>query len=259
MMGDDRSRGLSDLFGFILVFGLVATTVAVISVGGLDSLQNVRNAEQSNNAERAFDVLADNMEDVFTEGAPSRATEISLTSAQISMTSEITVNVTWEDTSAAGSGSYSTSTVTPIVWESTSEDDAKIVYSLGAVIRDDSGAGGTVIREPPFILQEERMVIPIVRTWVDQPMSHTGSTVRVRGKATQKSVINRSTDGSYDRLWLNVTTPRADIWHQYLDQKSMTDDCTVYDTSDGDKVGCEFKTPSEVYITGHQIRVSIEK
>lgn len=258
MMRDDQDRGVSDVIGFVLVFGLVATTVAVITVGGLDSLQEVRNAEQSNNAERAFDVLGDNMEDVFTEGAPSRATEISLTRAQISMTSEITVNVTWEDTSTPGSGSYSTSTVTPIVWESTSEADANVVYSLGAVIRDDPGEGGTVIREPPFILQKERVVIPMVRTWVDQPVSYTGSTVRVRGKATQRSVINRSTDGSYDRLWLNITTPRADTWQQYLDRKSMTDDCTVYDTSDGDKVGCEFETPSEVYITGHQIRVSIE-
>jgi hypothetical protein len=59
-------------------------------------------------------------------------------------------------------------------------------------------------------------------------------------------------------LRLNITSPRADVWQEYLEPKSVTDQCLLEDTPDGDKVACEFVTPEEVYITGQQIRVTLD-
>jgi len=55
-------RAVSDVVGYVLVFSLVSLTVGVVSVAGVGALQDARDVEQANNAERAFDVLGDNVE-----------------------------------------------------------------------------------------------------------------------------------------------------------------------------------------------------
>jgi len=249
-------RSVSDVVGYVLIFSLVTSTVAIVTVTGLGSLRDVRDAEQISNAERAFDVLADNLADVHQEGAPSRSTELSLEEARADTTTTITVNVSWQDTPRPRT--HSTYTVNPIVWEASRESETQIVYELGAVLRDEPGEGGLVIREPPFVLERDRLILPIVRTWTDQGQSFGGNVIRVRGRSTQSSVVNTSTEGDYDVLWLNITSPRADVWQEYLEPKSVTDQCLLEDTPDGDKVACEFVTPEEVYITGQQIRITLD-
>ena len=87
-------RGVSDVVGFVLVFALVTATVGVVYTTGIQGLTGSRDVERVNNAERAFDVFANNVDDVIRRGAPSRATEVKLADADLHYGAPVTVNLT---------------------------------------------------------------------------------------------------------------------------------------------------------------------
>lgn len=248
-------RGVSDVIGFVLVFSLVTATVAIVSLSGFAALENVREAEKINNAQRAFDVLADNTKDVYEGGVPSRATELSLANAQLGTGSTITVNVTARNTTTSRNITVSRTT-RPITWTDPTNDGTALVYSLGAVLRAQQD-GGIVSRDPPFRLESNRSVIRIVETTVDQPRVVGGSTVQVRTSLSNDRVVAVEDPPEFDELWLNITTPRADLWSRSLDERPGAD-CSVVTLSGDNKVACELGTEDGFYVTLTQIRVEIE-
>lgn len=244
-------RGVSDVLGFVLIFSLVAVTVATVSLGGFDALQTVRQFEHTNNAERGFDVVAQDLADIHQDGAPSRTTGIDLAGAQLHTTETITVRIAGLDTSTGESFRYEKS-LTPVVWESNARD-TEIVYALGAVLRTD-GDAGTVTTDPPFVLAEDRTILSVVRTQTDTPTSVGGSTVTVRGTKASVRTVETDTSGSYDELSMTITTPRAAIWKGYLEARSGVDSCSV----GSGQVVCELKTPDELFVSAVTIDIGIE-
>ena len=104
-------RGASETIGFVLVFSLIVLTVGVVLTVGYTGLQDARDAERVNNAERAFDVLADNIEDITDRGAPSRGTEIRLAEAAIGPGAPTHINISGFNTSGGRvftTGNYTT-------------------------------------------------------------------------------------------------------------------------------------------------------
>ncbi len=252
-------RAVTDVIGFVLVFGLVATTVAIISVNGLGTLQDSRNAEQVNNAERAFDVLDDNMADVYQEGAPHRATEISLVKAQLNTATVARMNVTAKNTSSGNWETISTVQAQPIVWTTTQGRETEIAYSFGAVVRAQR-EGGVVLNEPPLVLEDDKMFLSIVKTQTNEPKSLSGTTIRVRGsQARSASQVLDGELSSFDRLRINVTTPRAGIWQRYFEQKPMTRSCSIDEETGTERVSCTLDVPEELYVSVNGISVALEK
>ena len=68
-------RGVSEVISFVLVFSLIAATVALVYVSGIGGLESTRSSQRVTNAERAFDVLHDNIANIHRRCTPSRATE----------------------------------------------------------------------------------------------------------------------------------------------------------------------------------------
>ena len=60
-------RGQSEVIGFVLVFVLVVSTVSIASVAGFGSLQDARDYERSQNAERAVEAIAIGVDEVTHE------------------------------------------------------------------------------------------------------------------------------------------------------------------------------------------------
>lgn len=246
-------RGISDVIGYVLVFSLVVSVVGVVSVSGFASLSDIRDAEQANNAERAFDVLSDNTADIYEHGAPSRATEISLADAGIRTTDTVTINVSVNDTSSADNMTFTTKSRT-IVWEG--RGNTEIVYSLGATLRDDR-QGGIVLSAPPFQLDSDRTVIPVVQLRSRGGQAFSGSTIRIRAVHGSTSVSLSEETPKYDEAWINITTPRASIWEQHLDQYPDTD-CQVETKAGGETVVCEIFDREEIHITLTRIGLDLE-
>ena len=253
-MGD---RAASEVLSFALVFALVVSSVAIVSVSGVNSLESARDAEQMNNAERAFDILADNMADIYERGAPSRATEVSLGESQLYIGENVVFNVTARHEN--GNRITRTRDIRPIVYEG--NGDRRIVYEAGATFRVERD-GGLVIDEPPFSAGSQRVMIPIVATQSPTVESMGSSTVLLRANSQGTDLAVSNTMGSYDSLYLNISSPRNGLWKEYLvdDPNFDCGPAPQIETINGeDYLECEHTNPRVVHVVVHDIAVAIDR
>lgn len=247
--GDDR--GVSEAIGFVLVFSLIVVTIGITFVGGLGGLQDVRDVERVTNAERAFDVLADNVADVSSGGAPSRATEVKLSEAGLYVSEPVVLNVSAVHATSSSRSFTREYQLRPIVYEASNGE--RIVYANGAVIRQ--GTESSVMsRTPNFVLNTDRVVVPVVSTRVGDRRSVSGSmTVLVRTDRSVSRVTAARTDGPYETVYLNVTSPRADAWAAHLDAEEGVN-CTLV----SDRASCALESVDRVYVSIVEIDVELE-
>jgi len=221
-------------------------SVVVISVAGMGALEGTRNAEQVNNAERAFDVLADNVADIHQDGAPSRATEMSLAESQLFSGDNVTVNVT----ATTGSGPVTVEReLRPVVYRA--KNDASITYEAGAVFRAGE-SGGTVLHAPPMLASDERTVLTIVAPQSPNIKGIGSATVLVRTVERQRTVEVANTEGDYSDVYVNVTSPRNEEWETVLTERGFRNCVTGTDASDAPFVTCSLDPSSNVdalYVT----------
>lgn len=255
-------RAVSEVIGFVLVFSLVVSTLGIVYVSGFSGLQDAREAERFNNAERAFDVLADNVADIYYEGAPSRKTEIKLADAQLTFEEATTFTVTVEDIEDAGGNDivYEANT-RPIVFSA--GGSSELVYENGAIIRSDPG-GSVLQRAPPMVIRQERMVVGylIVAQSRGSPISVGGSsTVLVRMVRTGQSALVQDQSDAKVTLSIETATERATVWERYLNERAdwsgadwsdadpATPPCETTDLGGGrSEVTCTIE-PGEFYLT----------
>lgn len=227
-MFSDR-RGVSETVGFVLVFSLVLLTVGTVFTLGYGGLQDARDAERVNNAERAFDVLANNLEDITDRGAPSRGTEIRLAEASLGTGTPTLLNVSGY---SGGSQVFSTGnySLDPIIYEA---EGTQIRYAGGTVTRIQSD-GALLLEEPNYVLSDNRAIIPIVQLSVADRSIAGSRTVLVRSERRLREVV--VDEGGVDELQIDLTTPAVGPWETYLEGEGM--DCTRPDGDDGQRLSC---------------------
>jgi hypothetical protein len=270
-----RDRAVSEVISFALIFSLIVATVALVYVSGIGGLESVRSNEQVNNAVRAFDILADNIDDIHREAAPSRATEIKVSDAQMEFGDPVRLNVTVRN---IGPPNSSVIEYDPIVYSA--EGGTDLVYGNGALFRQDRG-GTTLDEEPGFLLaydsadDEKTVVLPAIETRTAGPDS-TGSqrTVLVRTLLATREVTLAESDpttassnpedidgsGSIDgpergdaaneyrvSVRVRVDEARRDVWLDYLNELVDEQDSggsSSFDVRDIDGDGDPFDDPA---------------
>lgn len=230
-------RAVSDVLGFVLVFSLVISTLGVVYVAGFSGLEDARDAERINNAERAFDVLGDNVADVYRDGAPSRKTEIKLTDAQLTLEEATTITVTVEDiTDAGGNLIVYQAETRPLVFSA--GGSSEIVYENGAVFRTDRG--GSILRQrPPLLIGKERTVLGYVVLTPERGTSTSvggDTTALVRTVRSGQSTLVQDRSDAKVTLTIETATERAVVWERYVNERA---DWSGSDWDDGDNVPCE--------------------
>jgi type II secretory pathway pseudopilin PulG len=244
------------VIGYVLVFSIVAITIGIVSVAGVSTLQNAKDVEQTRNVERAFDVLADNLEDLRIAGAPNRATEVSLNEATLDTATTATVNLTgWN---GAGSNFTAEATSDVIAWQSTRGSPTRIVYAFGTVLRSQRD-GGIITRAGPFQFDTDRTIVPLVQTRTRSAQSLGGGTIRVRAGRSVPTIQHRGDASMYSNLWLNVTTSHAHTWHQYLDDQTGTNCSIRAGPGSKETVTCELDGRDELYVTIHPVNIELER
>lgn len=239
----DEDRAVSDLIGFVTVFGVVVVSVAVVYAFGVGALADVQRGEAVDNVGRGFDILADNMADVHRNGAPGRSTELDFESGELSTTGQVTLTV------KDGSGTLLASFVaTPIRY---TDGETGFYYAGGAVVRTDRDAA-LVVNDPPFRFAPDRTVLSVVET---KPAGDTtaigGGSVRVTGRRVGSSVAAVETGGV--TFELNVTSPRYGAWRRYLEDEGLS--CPdVYAAEN--RVVCRYTT-DELYVRRTIVRVRL--
>ena len=225
--GYSGDRAVSETIGFVLVFSLVVSSVGMAYVVGFQGLTDARDGERVDNAERAFEVMAHNVEDLTRRGVGSRATEIRIADAGIRAGDPVLINVTgdYDDSADTPSKDFVTGnvTVTPLVYETATGGD-RIRYSNGAVLRGNDD--GMVMRERPgVVVDDDRTVIPIVQTSVFGTQRVDGSaTVLVRTERALSDVLVADR-GTYDTVTVRLHSPNTEPWERYFSEQGMT--CSV--------------------------------
>jgi len=245
-------RAVSEVVSYVLVFAMVVSAVGIVSVSGLGTLQETRNDEQMENAQKAFSVLADNLADIHRRDAPSRATEISLGEAQLETGENVTMRVSIDDTT--GTWQSPDWRLRPIVYEG--DEDRRIVYEAGAVFRTGNG-GGLRVQDPPFVVSEDRVLLSVVGLNRPNRQSLGGSTVLVRARSQSTTVAYDSTGTDVDSVTVELDdTSQPELWADYF-RSAGFDSCSV----SGDDVDCTFGPSGSIdraYVVYHDIAVSIE-
>ena len=246
-----RDRAVSDVVGFVLVVSLIISTVGVVYVFGIGGLQDTRDAERVNNAERAFDVLSNNMADLSQRNAPSRATEIKLSEADLGFGQPTVVNVSVTNGSTTN---FTRKEVVPIVY-SPPGSPSSLRYSNGAVIRTDR-TGATMLSRPDtqFVTQagDRVVLVPIIETRAGQDTGRIGgsTTALIRATTVTSGVLLSKVDADPSQPALDVTIDvtsgdetAAIAWERYLESEIPA----AWDT-DGDGDVCS-RTAGEVSCT----------
>ncbi|WP_254271727.1 DUF7289 family protein [Haloarcula marina] len=251
-------RAVSEVLSFILVFSLIVGSIALVSVSGLGTLEDAKNAEQLENAERAFDVLSDNVADLHKRGAPSRATEMSLGDAQLRTGDNVTVNVSvYRDDGDDAPENTTVTKIRPLVYEG--NQDRTLTYEAGAVFRQNPD-GGLVVSGPPLVANGDRMLVNVVALNSPNIESLGGTTVLVRANRRSSNATVRDTTGQVKRVNVTFTdTGRSTLWAQYFESEGF-----VCDDPAGNEVECSFGLNTgtnidRVYVVVHDIAVAIDR
>lgn len=235
------NRAQTETLGFIFVFSLIVMTIGAVYAVGFPAMQDARDAEQTSNMERAFEVLDDNFDDIVYHGAPSRATEIKLSGGQLSVTDTTTIDIYAEKNGSPNQNTSFSASTRPIVY---STEETEFALAFGAIIRSDRG--NAVIRSRPnWIVDDERTVIPfLLTTQGDGQTSIGGSgTMLVVGRGRPPGMAGSfgTNDSTAVNVTITVSSERADAWGRYMENQGMNS--VDPDPSDGN-VSYRFQTDS---------------
>lgn len=217
MTGPLRSdgRGVSEVLGYIFIFSLVITAVALVYTSGLGALTEIRDAEQLNSAERAMEGSAASLENL-QRGDPSRASELRLSGGTVSVLNDTTTTVT---VNISGGGNL-TSTYAPGSLRY-AYAGSHISYQVGAVLRSD-GTSGFVERRPSFACSDERAMISMVTLRSNQSGVGGESSVVIVGRLQSNRLVfppNASVSSSNaSSVTVAVSGPDASAWTRYFDR-----------------------------------------
>lgn len=248
-------RGVSEVLGFILVFSLVLMTIGIVYSGGFAVLENTRDGERVNNAERALDVLATNLQQIARGDAPRRATEVKLAGAKLETSDHHTLSTNSTSMGQAHTGG-------PVAIRFTAGTNTEIVYEAGAIIRTEP-EGGVMLREPDFLFDENRTVVHYIETRGSGQSVSGSTTVLVRAERRSSHVLASRTDVADENVTFNITTApkRAVVWERYLESEIdwEPDACTIVSPA-METVTCEFELNDggSLYVARTRIEISID-
>ena len=213
---ETNRRAVSETLGYILVFSLVISTIGTVMIFGFSGLEDRQSVEQVNNVERAFDVLADNFDDMRRYEDPSRATEVRLAGGTLSLGEEVNITV-GQGSNGEINGNQTSVDLDPLVYES---DGGIVVYEAGVVFRVDDGQSLPRSETPIVVGEEVSIVAPILTdsgggpTAISSEQTILIETSRI---AAQQSEISANGND----LLLQVESPRADGWERQLNSEGL--------------------------------------
>lgn len=248
-MYDDRA--VSEVIGYVIIFGIVISSVLLLSASGTTTLEDIRENEQASNAQRAFDVLADNMAQIYERNTPSRATEIDLGESQLFYGDTVAIEV--EVRGSSGGVEQFKHEARPIVLRPS--DNTELVFEGGATFQT-GREGGIMLRQPPFLISGDRVNIPIISTTAPTDRGVSGTTALLRGKSTErKALYTPDALSNPDELHINITSPRAEMWDRHLDEETPLS-CNI--PTGTQTVECVTSSPpDDVFVTLQEIELEI--
>lgn len=219
-------RAVSDVLGYAVVFGIVLLSIGLIYTVGVSALGNLQHGHAMDNAERAFDIVSDNMADIHRNDAPGRGTELQFASGQLSLSGGTTIIVE-NETAIGGDPLYTVAAGTPLSYTSR---ETGLHYVGGAVLRTHRQQG-IIVKEPPFAFGKQRTLISLVETnpaGASRSVGGDGSihmTARNEGSRIVRIVDQQVT------FSLTVRSSRYEAWERYFQRQQSSCNTASVDTN----------------------------
>ena len=208
-------RGVSEVMGFVIVFGIIIGSVGFLYMTGFQAMGDFQQHEQQKNADYAMDALAENFNDIVrNDGVLERSGELNLREGTIRTDSDGPIeNVTvdgdnilddhlGEDLSGMGAFTYT-------------YEGNTVAYQGGGVVKTD-GSGAITVRDPLIQCHDGVAIVSLVVVDGDDTslMSHGGLEITAIDRGT--TVENGSdlelefdTDSEYYPAWNRTLESRG--------------------------------------------------
>ncbi|MFC7115603.1 hypothetical protein ACFQH2_12525 [Natronoarchaeum sp. GCM10025703] len=248
-----RDRAVSDLLAFVLVFGVIITSVGVVYVFGIGALGDAQAAQQDQNAVHAFESMGASFNDLQTNRGQERLSELNPRGARMSIDEdapELTINGIDENVDQ------------PVGAMHYDNDNTRISYELGAVFRSDD-ENSVMIREPEFVCRdasgETRAIVSFVDIKRDGPVAiGSDSTMQIGAIQNGQQAYTHDSD---ENIELTIRdSSHADAWARYFDESgwSVTDPDTI-DTGDDFTATCAVGSDNSVVVRSTDVELSLER
>lgn len=249
MPEDSGGRAQSEVLGLVIVFAIVVSAIGLVAATGFVGLQDARQAEEANNGVRAFEILADNVEDLVLGRAPDRATEVKLSNTQLEFGEPVTIEVSGTRIADGATFAYPVDVV-PIEYDV--GDGTRLVYAGGALVREER-LGAVMLREPTVLYSERVTVLPILQTRALDRASVGGDrTVSVRTHLAETTVL--VAEPVPHRVAVTVTSPRPAVWERYFAALP----CESVSVPATGTVTCDLGEVERLYVTVVQVDVAFD-
>ncbi|WP_306057605.1 DUF7289 family protein [Natronococcus wangiae] len=224
----DEDRAVSEVLSFVLAFGIILTSVAVLSMTGFQAMDDYRESEQLRNGERAMEALADNFNDVLRYDAiEKRHGELSLREGTVTTGNEGT-NITVEF-NESGNEVEKTYDLGTFNYEYDSET---IAYEGGAVVRAGETGGSVVLGDPLLTCRDDTAIVSLVRVDADDRSIQSNDGVGFTAHVEERNSTTYDVD---DGSKVSITVDDGETPYE-----------GAWDTVEDDWNGCE---PNRVQIT----------
>lgn len=231
---------VSEVVGYVIIAGLILTSISIAYVNGYPALQDVRDQERQDSVASAFSVMKDNIREITTGGSAKRQTEMNLIGDSLGVDSDRKswIHISIENSTGAELCNRSCNvSVDPVVYEnsaggltstrapgpsSTQVTVDQILYENGAVIRDPGGTGSGMREEPDWVIEQEGVIIKTVATRGSNTVTGEGSfSVLTEHRASDTLVEVDEEDGLDVTVTVGTESPTA--WQIYMNNTDEVD------------------------------------
>ncbi len=215
-----NDRGVSEAIGFILILGLMVTSIAMVTMYGYPVLLKEQSNTDVRNMERALIVIQNDIKNLCYKNVPYEETVLQVSGGMLEVIDAGAVPPYFTINTSDG---YSTGPMYLGKFRYSSDRGSAVIdLENDAVLsRQDGQSGSTILAEPRWFFDDptDTLVVYMIKFDASETISTTGmSTVRM-SLGSPTTVVNTSVGASMDVTV--IYTPDADDdystgWKNYL-------------------------------------------
>ena len=218
---------MSDVVAFTLMFGIILTSVGLVATFGLAELESFDSAQQLDNAERTFELVARSFEELEETQSTVRTEAVELSGGSITVSESSDLTVTVRDFDSGSAPNEETFDLNALVYET---PDSIVGYENGATFRQRKQSdGGIINHEPGMICSDGTAVLSFVTVESSGEQLGGSGTERITGRLTNSTLLyptatwgegNASAADAVDLEFTFDNVSRAREWANHFDRSS---------------------------------------
>lgn len=239
----ENENAVSEVVGFILIFGMVVLAIGIIYAFGYPMLQSNMETSVFESSEQSFIVLQSNMKAVAFEQSPVKTVKMKLQGATLAYSNESSIQLDYNGTTIKK----------PLGRIEYIQDERRIVYESGGVFKLYNHDSQVLVSNPHIFstvtASGENVVSVGIITLYGDETSSGGEGIISLSMNHNDSQITQLNDNA--TLILTINSTLAPRWHTHLEEEGFT----IISSSDSEVVAQMNNT--NIIVGEHVIDVEI--